>query len=151
MTLGACQNYDITLNERVIYTPDPLFENYLIPDDALRHCLIATIETYKITAAVQLVELNCSFAGIANLEGLATFTGLVRLRLSSNEIVNLVELGKLTELRELQLDDNRIIDPVPLEKLSHLRDLDISGNPALQCPGNKLPKQLTLRLPDHCT
>ena len=139
------------LNERVVYTPDPLFTNYLVPDPALHECLSATIEANKITSIGQLQELNCSFAGSASLDGLATFTALVRLKLSANAIVNLVELEKLTELRELQLDDNRVVDPVPLKRLSHLRDLDLSGNPALQCPTGAFPEQLTVRLPEHCS
>ena len=96
-------------------------------------------------------SLNCSHAGIEDLEGLGTFAGIRALRLSSNQILNLVEISRLFDLEEVYLDNNRIIDPVPLTRLESLRHLDLSGNPSLQCPRSGSFKQIeTLILPQHC-
>lgn len=149
--LCACQGYDFTVNEKVVYTPTPLFHDYTTPDPGLNSCLEQAINDGRITNAQQLTTLDCSFAGIENLEGLSAFTGLTALRLSANKIRNLVELNKILTLETLYLDDNQIVDPVPLNQLPVLHDLDLSGNPALQCP---LPGSLAhvtiVKLPQHC-
>lgn len=149
--LCACQGYDFTVNDRVVYSPQPLFANFDVPDPALRACLEQAIADASATAAVQLNDLNCSHAGIGSLEGLSIFTGLSRLRLSSNTIRNLVELDRLIALRELYLDGNRVIDPVPLYQLSALQVVDLSGNPGLQCPrSGSFAGVETVILPEHC-
>jgi hypothetical protein len=149
--VGACQGYDVTVNEKVVYSPKPLFRDYTTPDAGLRTCLEQAINDGVITNAQQLTSLDCSFAGIEDLEGIAVFTSLTELRLSANKVRNLVELGKLAGLEALYLDDNQIIDPVPLDQLVALRHLDLSGNPALQCPRpGSLAQVTTVILPKHC-
>lgn len=149
--LTACENYDFKVNERVVYSPTPLFKDYDVPDEALRICLEQAIIDNAVRSAGQLPTLNCSHAGIEALDGLSTFTGIRTLKLSSNNIRNLVELGSLTVLEELYLDNNQVVDPVPLYQLPALRLLDLSGNPALQCPGEGAFAQLeTVTLPSHC-
>lgn len=149
--LTACQGYDFRINDKVVYTPDPLFSDFNAPDTALRTCLEQAISDESITAVQKMSSLNCSHAGIENLEGLGTFEGIKALRLSSNQIRNLVEISRLFDLEEAYLDNNQIIDPVPLTRLESLRHLDLSGNPALQCPRSGSFKQLeTLILPQHC-
>lgn len=151
LLVGACQGYDVTLNEKVVYSPKPLFRDYTTPDPGLRTCLEQAINDGVITNAQQLTRLDCSFAGIEDLEGLAVFTSLTELRLSANKVRNLVEVGKLADLEALYLDDNQVIDPVPLDQLLALRHLDLSGNPALQCPRpGTLAQVTTLVLPKHC-
>lgn len=149
--LGACQNYDFTVNDKIVYAPKALFRDYTTPDSGLNDCLQQAINDGAITAAPQLMTLDCSFAGIETLEGLSTFTGLKVLRLSANQVRNLVELSQITTLEAVYLDDNKVIDPVPLYKLSTLRVLDLSGNPSLQCPkpGN-LAQVTSIALPQHC-
>jgi len=149
--LAACENYDYTFNERVIYSPRELFSDFEVADEGLERCLTQTISDAGITAVGQLTDLNCSHAGIADLDGLALFTGLVRLSLSSNAVRNLVELGSLDALEELHLDGNRVVDPVPLYGLPSLRFVDLSGNPDLQCPqDSSLLRADTVVLPQHC-
>jgi hypothetical protein len=151
MSLAACGNYDFTVNEKVVYTPRPLFADFEVPDDALRACLEQAIKDDRVTAASELSALNCSHAGIASLEGLGVFTGISRLKLSSNRIRNLTELARLTVLEELFLDDNQVVDPVPLYELPALYRLDLSGNPDLQCPASgALLRVEHLELPAHC-
>lgn len=149
--LSACQNYDFTVNDKIVYAPKPLFSDYTTPDSGLNDCLQQAINDGAITAAPQLMTLDCSFAGIESLEGLSAFTGLKVLRLSANQVRNLVELSQITTLEAVYLDDNKVIDPVPLYKLSTLRVLDLSGNPSLQCPkpGN-LAQVTSIALPQHC-
>ena len=49
--LAACSNYDFTLNDRVIYTPDPLFTDYDVPDKGLRECIKEAINYNKVSYA----------------------------------------------------------------------------------------------------
>ena len=148
--MGACQDYDFKVNDKVVYSPT-LFRNFTTPDVGLTNCLEQAIKDASVTEARQLTVLDCSFAGIEKLDGLSTFTGLLALRLSANQIRNLVELQRLSSLETLYLDDNQVIDPVPLSQLPNLRDLDLSGNPALQCPRpDALTQVTTVVLPKHC-
>ena len=148
--LGACQDYDFKVNDKVVYSPT-LFRNYTAPDPALRDCLQQTIKERNVTEPQQLDILDCSSAGIQSLEGISVFIGLKAARFSDNDIRNLVELGAMDSLEVLYLDDNNIIDPVPLYRLPALRQLELSGNAALQCPKPGNLEQVTmLTLPDHC-
>lgn len=149
--LAACQGYDFTVNEKVVYTPVPLFRDFATPDKALKDCLDRAINDGVITAADQLTTLDCSFAGIEVLDGLARFRELRTLRLSANKLGNVVELSKFNTLEELYLDDNQVADPVPLYHLPALRRLDLSGNDTLQCPSpGSLAHVKTVILPQHC-
>ena len=62
--LGACQGYDVKVNEKVVYAPTPLFRDYTVPDPGLNGCLEQAINDDVITRAQQLTTLDCSFAGI---------------------------------------------------------------------------------------
>lgn len=149
--LSACQGYDYTINDKVVYSPNPLFRDFDLPDEALRTCVEQAIVDNRVSAPGQLAALNCSHAGIESLEGLAVFTGLVSLKLSDNNIRNLVELGQLKALRSVYLQNNAIVDPVPLAALPLLSTLDLSGNAALQCPrAGSFDRVETLTLPEHC-
>ncbi len=151
LLLSACQGYDVTLNERVVYSPPPLFRAFDITDDALRACVQQVIEDESITRAGQLESLNCSNAGIESIEGLQVFSGLTRVRLSDNRIRNLLALGELQQLQQLYLSNNRVVDPVPLYALEKLTTLDLDTNPALQCPAPGALSQVEqLSLPAHC-
>jgi hypothetical protein len=151
VVLCACENYDFTVNDRLVYTPKPLFTDFEVADDALRACLEQAIVDNQVSAARELAVLNCGHAGIADLQGLATFTGITHLKLSANAIRNLHDLRALSMLQELYLDDNQVVDPVPLYELPALRVLDLSGNAALQCPGQGgLVRVEALELPEHC-
>ena len=149
--LAGCETYDITVNDRLVYTPEQLFTDYKIEDSALSECVDQVIVDAKITSANKLTTLNCSHSTISSLAGLATFTGLTRLKLSSNDIRNLLELQALTSLQELYLDNNVIVDPVPLYDLTQLQVLDLSGNATLQCPNTGAMLGIeALELPAHC-
>ncbi|MCB1688720.1 MAG: leucine-rich repeat domain-containing protein [Halioglobus sp.] len=149
--LSACQGYDVKVNDKVVYAPKPLFHDYTVSDAGLNSCLEQAINDGVITSAQQLTTLDCSFAGISTLDGLAVFSGLIELRLSANQVRNLVELTQITSLEALYLDDNQVVDPVPLGQLPALRHLDLSGNAKLQCPRpGSLAQVTTIILPEHC-
>lgn len=152
--LSACADYQFTVNERVIYTPAPLFSGYDIADNALRECVRQHVLDHSVTAAPQLLELNCSHAGVAGLEGLGIFSGLTRLKLSNNAIGDTEPLAALTELIELYLDGNRLRGLAPIQRLRGLGVLDLRGNDALACEElahfRRLP-ELKLVPPRHCT
>jgi Leucine-rich repeat (LRR) protein len=130
---GGCADYRFTVNERVVYTPTAIFSDFDIPDPALHACIEQHLTDASITAAEQLTELNCSHAGIANLQGLDVFAHLVRLKLSSNSIESLGALAELSGLRELHLDGNRLRNVMVLHGLLKLEHLDLRDNPALLC------------------
>ncbi len=149
--LGACSSYDLTVNDRVVYTPRPLFSDYSIEDPALADCVARAIAEYKVSSAAQLQELDCPGAAVASLKGLATFTALSRIELSHNEITDLAPLSAITSLQELYLNGNRVIDPIPLYRLPALAVLDLRGNGSLRCPDQAALITLeSLLLPQHC-
>jgi Leucine-rich repeat (LRR) protein len=149
--LTACQNYDVTLNDRQVYGPTRLFTNFEVSDEALQRCIEQRIADENISALLQLKTLNCSNAGITSLSGLGQFAGLTQLKFSDNRIRNLVELGQLMGIESLWLDNNDIVDPVPLARLSKLSQLDLAGNAKLQCPkAGLLDTVAILTVPEHC-
>jgi Leucine-rich repeat (LRR) protein len=151
LLLSACNGYDVKLNDKVMYSPIPLFTDFATPDQGLRSCIERAINDGVVSAPQQLTNLDCSFAGIESLDGLAIFTDLKTLRLSANKVSNLVELSKMAALEEVYLDDNLIVDPAPLFKLPALRKVDLSGNSNLQCPKTgRFEKPVALILPRHC-
>ena len=153
--LAGCGNldqYGITLNDRTLYTPRDLFEDYYLPDVALSNCVTQAIEDGQVFAAGGLEVLNCSEAGIKSLSGLSRFSGLKRLKLTDNDIRNLVELSKLTQLEELRLDANRVVDIVPLTVLSSLNLVSLDDNPALQCHSLvRFRSEVDVISPEHCS
>lgn len=151
LLVGACSTYDFTVNDRVVYTPDPLFTDFEVPDQALKECIRQAINANKVTVASELSSLACSSAGIESLAGLATFSEIEQLTLSSNNITDISELSALTVLQVLYLDNNQVIDPVPLYQLPALTLVDLSANPGLRCPASgSLLRVATVVLPGHC-
>ena len=154
LSQSACSHldrYDITLNERTLYSPRSLFEDYYLPDAALADCVSQAIEDAEIVTADGLEALNCSKAGIQSLGGLARFSELKRLKVNDNNIRNLVELTKLDALLEIQIDNNAIVDVVPLTALPDLQTVSLTGNAALQCHSlSQFANRVTVIKPEHC-
>ena len=149
---GNLDQYDITLNDRTLYTPTDLFEDYYLPDVALSNCVTQAIEDGQVFVAGGLEVLNCSEAGIESLSGLSRFSGLKRLKLTHNDIRNLVELSKLTQLEEVRLDGNKIVDIVPLTVLPSLNLVSLYDNPALQCHSLvSFRGRVEIIAPEHCS
>ena len=153
--LASCGNldqYDITLNDRTLYTSRNLFEDYYLPDVALSNCVTQAIEDGQVFTVSGLEVLNCSEAGIESLSGLSRFSGLKRLKLTDNNIRNLVELSKLTQLEELRIEGNNVVDIVPLTALPSLNLVSIDDNPALQCHSLvRFRGEVRVIAPEHCS
>lgn len=149
--LAGCSGYDLTVNDAVVYTPRPLFRDYELADAALAACVEQHIIDARITRSDQLEQLNCSAAGISDLDGLAAFGNLRQLKLSDNAIRNLSAIGSLAQLRGLYLDGNALLDIGIVRGFPLLQALDVSDNPALICPApGQYPWLDGLTLPDHC-
>lgn len=148
---SGCQQYDVTVNERVVYTPRPLLTDIRARDPALRRCLQDAIENQRISSPAALEALDCPSAGVASVQGLGQFPGLRRLNLAHNALRQVEELGMLESLTELSLENNRIEDAAPLYPLKQLAVLNLRGNPALRCPPTGALAGLErLSLPRHC-
>tara|TARA_R110000772_G_scaffold267428_1_gene391465 strand:+ start:16311 stop:16802 length:492 start_codon:yes stop_codon:yes gene_type:complete len=149
--LAACQQYDFSVNERVVYSPRPLLTDFRIEDPALRSCIEQAINDNKISSVGELQTLDCSGAGVRSLNGLGRFSSLSWLNLGGNALQDIRELVALLELRSVLLDDNRIEDASPLYRLPELAVVNLEGNSGLRCPAPDSWVSLErLTLPRHC-
>lgn len=147
--LPGCKNYSVSLNDRTVYTPAPLFTNYQITDEKLHACVEQTIYDLKITKADELIRLNCSNAGISSLAGLDKFFALTELNLANNQITDIGTLGKLGRLEVVMINNNAITNPAPLLNLLHIQMLDITQNPGMTCKDlHQLAENLQHQKPD---
>jgi len=148
---SSLKKYDVTFNDRAVYSPQVLFSDYRINDTALSVCIEQAIKDFEVYSASGLEILNCSDAGIKSLLGLSQFKNLKRLKLSDNNIRNMVELSVMGDLIDVQLDGNQVVDGVPLTVLPRLQQVNLSRNPALQCDGlGKFSTHVIITLPEHC-
>ena len=127
---SACSGpYEVTLNNQPVYTPEPLFGDYVIADAALKTCVQQTIADKKVTRVEQLTQLDCSDAGITSLEGLQRF----------------LSLG------EVDLSNNQISDASTLAAFKQLTYLNLRGNAALVCDSlQAVQVNGTQNIPPHC-
>ncbi|MGD9662371.1 MAG: leucine-rich repeat domain-containing protein [Porticoccaceae bacterium] len=131
--LSACDRYRVTLNDRPISEPLPLFTNFQVADAALQNCLQQAIIDQGIRRKQDLQTLICSHAGITSLEGIEFFSSLHTLNLANNNLSNVS----------------------PLLFLGNLDAVNLEGNPSLDCDSSDklaahLPENGTLILPEHC-
>lgn len=151
--LAGCADYSFTVNERVVYTPAPLFSDYSIADTSLAECVAQHIADARVTDPKALEALNCSHAGVESLNGIQVFSKLVRLKLSQNRIIELQPLADMAALQELHLDDNALQSISPIRDLPELQYLDLRGNTNLRCEGLSVFRRhtgLELQTPAHC-
>lgn len=123
----SCSHYDISLNDRLVWTPPTIYSDFQVADPALQNCLAATIESGQIMRASDLTRLNCRHAGIRSLEGLATFSRLTDLMLAGNALQDANAVFQLVHLRHLEIELAPLSDPgcalserimaLPLEQL----------------------------------
>lgn len=129
--LVGCDRYQLTINERPIYAPKQLFSDYQIPDPGLNSCIKQAIIDRSIKRGEDLRSINCSYAGIENLDGLKRFTGLTTINLANNRLTNIK----------------------PLMFFGQLSRLDLSGNESLACADIETLRELLptkLVAPQHC-
>lgn len=154
-TVAACAGYDVTLNEKVVYSPPQLFADFEFADPSLQSCVQQSIKDQRLTAANQLTRLVCTSGNIQSLEGIEIFSSLRQLKLSANSLRNIDALASLPALQTLSLAENRLQSVRALLGNTELVRLDLKKNPDLECAGvvelmNRNPA-LRVDLPDHCT
>lgn len=153
---SGCNNYSVSVNENVIYTPPSIFKDYQLADAQLYDCVEQTIIDLHITTAKDLIRLNCSNAGIKSLTGLDKFFALKELNLADNQLADINEIGQLGQLEKLVLTNNNIKNPAPLLHLLHLTQLHVDNNPQMTCKDlqqlrqNLNNQKLNLILPKQC-
>ncbi len=152
--LSACGPYRLSLNDTVLYTPPILFSDFQVADPALQRCLMQTIRDKKITAAQQLTKINCTHAGIINLQGIELFDALETIDISHNSIENLLPLTKSSAVTRLYANHNKIRQIAPLINMKSLKVLHVLDNPAIDCTQiHQFNKQWTgmLEAPKRCS
>lgn len=147
---GCLSNYAVTLNEKVMYTPPPLFSDFRLADVALDTCVRQHIADQNVHAPAELKRLNCSNAGIRNLAGLELFDHIEQLKLDENHITNIDPLAKLPRLKALSLARNNLASVAGLKALSELESLKLAGNDKLTCADIKGWKDVSITAPSHC-
>ncbi len=131
LALAGCGNlkdYDVTLNDRVLYTPRPLAVAQAVADPALAACIGQHLKDQKAASAEQLTALSCTQAGITLLVGIEVYKGLTGIKLT----------------------DNDIVDASPLAKLGHLDYLNLNGNDRIDCTTLGDIDASELITPEHC-
>ena len=110
--LTGCEGYTYTLNEQPIFsTPETtLFSDYSLSDSSLQSCTEQAILDQSVTQPDQLTYLNCSNAGISNLDGLEIFTGLTHINLNGNKLTKIKPLLRLPKLQVTALEANNRLD-----------------------------------------
>jgi len=154
LLLAACSDYEFRVNDRLVYTPAPLFGDFRTEDGALFDCLAQTISDQKVVQAGALTALRCSHAGIRSLAGLETFQGLEFIDASHNALSAVGALAALPALLEADLSFNELADVSALEDMPWLERIDLRGNPLLLCgPARRLAARPRTRvqLPEHCS
>ena len=151
--LTACADYDIKINDNVVYTPPKLLTKMRVADSALNDCMQQTVKDNKITAIEQLINLACTNAGIKNLAGLERFYKLEVLIMNDNSITDISLLNELSALKTVALANNKITDISRLSDLSYLTKVNLAGNTKLNCETTKVLVDVVddLSLPEYCT
>lgn len=153
--LTGCKDYSVSINERMVYTPAPIFSDYKIADTQLATCVAQTIADAHVTTAEELKRLNCSNAGIKSLAGLDKFFALEELNLADNQLVDISQIEPLGRLKIVILSGNNFKNVAPLLHLLHLQQLDIEDNKQLDCADllqlvANAEQKLDISMPSHC-
>ncbi len=153
LALNGCSNYQMTVNETVVYDPPTLFTDFTTEDPKLRNCIDQAIKDSNATSPLEVTRLSCTHAGLTSLAGIEQFRGLTELQLSNNSLTNIEPLAQLGRLQLLRLENNQLQQATTLLSLVNLKDLNISENPGLACDDLKQLAELftgNLVLPEQC-
>lgn len=151
--LSACKGYQLTFNETVVRSPAPLYTNFQVADRNLQVCLDQAIKDAEATAPDQLIQLNCSHAGIETLEGLQAFHNLQQINLSHNQLSDLKPLGQMGRVQLLLLSNNNLKSIPEILTLPRLERLELDNNSELYCDDvHQLQQNYKgeLAMPAHC-
>ncbi|MGD8937737.1 MAG: leucine-rich repeat domain-containing protein [Gammaproteobacteria bacterium] len=109
-----------------------------VTDANLRHCLTNYSTSTPVYADTISGEVDCSYRGINDLEGLQFLAALTALNLAGNNIQNISALSQLSSLTTLDLSGNQLNRDAEavleaLFQFGALTQLSIAGNPQLSC------------------
>lgn len=150
--LSACHPYEVSVNDKVVYEPAPLFQDYAITDPTLKACVKASIREQHVKRANELKELICPAGDIQSLEGISVFTGLTKLGLADNKLSSIRGVKSLLRLKRLNVKGNTVADFSELKGLRELILIDATANKNARC--ETLPEStnsLEVRRPEHCS
>lgn len=116
---AACSNYNLSFNDNTFYTPTSLYLDFSMPDSQLETCLVQHVEDGQITSARDMTQVNCSYAGIIDLDGLVQFSRIETLSLKGNPLKNIEPLFQLANLRLLDVSETGL-SCTDLERLKDL-------------------------------
>lgn len=121
---AACSNYNLSFNDNTFYTPASLYLGFTLTDSQLETCLVQHIEDGQITSARDVTEVNCSYAGITDLDGLVQFSRIETLSLKGNPLGNIEPLFQLVNMRlldvsetDLSCTDLKRLEDLPLDQV----------------------------------
>ena len=121
---AACSNYNLSFNNNTFYKPASLYLGFSLPDSNLEACLVQHVEDEQITSARELIQVNCSYAGITNLDGLVQFSRIETLSLKGNPLENIEPLFQLVNLQlldvsetDLSCNDLKKLEDLPLDQV----------------------------------
>ena len=124
MLCSACTNYNLFFNDTALYTPAPLYLDFSLPDQNLETCLVQHVEDGEIKSPRELIQVNCSYAGITDVEGLTQFSRIENLSLKGNALENIEPLFRLVNLRVLDISETEIscqdiarLEELPLDQV----------------------------------
>lgn len=154
LVLASCADYDVKVNEKVVYSPPKLFSDFNFADKPLQTCVQQTIEDQGITRSAQLTQLSCTNGNIRDLAGIERFTELKRLNLNNNALQDISVLADLPALQTLLLASNKIKTVATLRESTALLELNVENNANLDCQTvielmNQLPA-LRATMPKKC-
>ena len=151
--IAGCSKYQLTLNEKVMYSPAPLFTQFTTADSNLKVCLDQAIKDIQATHASDVKRLVCTHAGVTDLGGLETFPEITQLHLAHNQLQRIDAIARLAKLEELSLSDNQLKKVPEILLLENLTMLDLSENTELDCSDISQFRQqhsIELHLPTQC-
>ncbi|WP_052692224.1 hypothetical protein [Teredinibacter purpureus] len=154
LLLAGCSQYQLNINNRIVYDPLEFRQSIRFADTALEVCVKHVLTEMNITSASQLRRLQCGPGHIQSLEGLEIFIHLEQFAAAENNISNITALKKIAGLTHLNLSGNNIIDASSLSAHAKLRLVNIEGNVNLKCETlSQLNQQAELELnaPEHCS
>jgi len=125
-------------SEEIVVIPGGHVIADVVIDANLAHCLSSYSSAVPAYADTVSGEVDCSFRGIDELEGLQFLSAVTSLNLAGNNIQDISPLSHLSALTALDLSNNQLGlgTETVVESLFHfgtLTTLSITGNPQLSC------------------
>ena len=118
--VSGCAKYSFDINNNQVYVPPTIYTDFDLPDPALKTCIKQAIRDQNISSPSELKNLQCSYSGIQNLEGLDQFSRIEKLSFKGNQLTSVDYLLLLTHLEYLDISENPITDCQAVTQLRQL-------------------------------